>query len=460
MRPSFLENMSWAMAEVYASVTDRILVNLAHYFPYVQADDEIKGSFEYQAKMLAQMGQVNSETVDIIMDSLGGADAALRKVLEDAILESLRNEEPQLRKAAEKGLLGGAGFLPPEVTPNQMQAFRTYYNQAADKLNLVNTVMLESTESAYKNTVADISARIQRTQTILNTETGEVITGVTSYNKAMRDGVQRMVKNGLTGFIDHAGHHWSPEAYVAMDIRTTAFNTSREAVWERNAEYGNDLYQVSSKNAARPLCYPWQGKIISHSGMSGALAIGPTEVEIPAGNALAQGLTEPGLGALSPTGAGTTTDLDGNVIVVHSEDEIESFRRGGGLFGVNCGHFPMVFIPGVSVIREPPQDPEENAKAYEESQQQRALERKLREEKRDLEVLKAQGATEAEINAQKAKVRQASADIDTFCDDTGRTRRKNREYTPVNAEFPDKDTYGASPTEYRDRILSWFNNGR
>ena len=425
MRPSFLENMSWAMAEVYASVTDRILVNLAHYFPYVQADDEIKGSFEYQAKMLAQMGQVNSETVDIIMDSLGGADAALRKVLEDAILESIKNEEPQLRKAAEKGLLGGAGFLPPEVTPNQMQAFRTYYNQAADKLNLVNTVMLESTESAYRNTVADISARIQRTQTILNTETGEVITGVTSYNKAMHDGVQRMVKNGLTGFIDHAGHHWSPEAYVAMDIRTTVFNTSREAVWERNAEYGNDLYQVSSKNAARPLCYPWQGKVLSTSGRTG-----------------------------------TTTDLDGNEVIIHSEDEVESFRYGGGLFGVNCGHYPMVFIPGVSVIREPPQDPEENAKAYEESQQQRALERKLREEKRDLEVLKAQGASEAEITAQKAKVRQANHELEQFCDDTGRTRRKNREYTPVNAEFPDKDTYGASPTEYRDKILDWFNNGR
>ncbi|MBR4236432.1 MAG: hypothetical protein IKR85_10305 [Clostridia bacterium] len=139
---------------------------------------------------------------------------------------------------------------------------------------------------------------------------------------------------------------------------------------------------------------------------------------------------------LSTSGrTGTTTDLDGNEIIIHSEDEVESFRYGGGLFGVNCGHYPMVFIPGVSVIREPPQDPEENAKAYEESQQQRALERKLREEKRDLEVLKAQGATEAEINAQKAKVRQASNDLETFCDDTGRTRRKNREYTPVNASF-------------------------
>ena len=120
----------------------------------------------------------------------------------------------------------------------------------------------------------------------------------------------------------------------------------------------------------------------------------------------------------------------------NAEDIVQSFKQ---LETVNCGHYPMVFIPGVSVMREPPQDEEENAKAYEESQQQRALERKLREEKRDLEVLKAQGATEDELATQRAKVRQASHELETFCDDTGRTRRRSREYTPVNASFEGAD---------------------
>ena len=402
MRPAFLEQMSWAMAEVYGAVTDQILINLAHYFPYIKDESEVKGAFEYQARMLAQVGQVNKETVAIIAKNLAGADEALKQTLEAAILDALKNEEPALRKAAMNGMLYGQGFLPPEVTPNMMQAFQMYYKQSADKLNLVNTVMLESTQNAYTATVSDIANKIQRTQSILNTETGKVVTGVSTYNQAMRSGVKRMVENGLTGFIDHGGHHWSPEAYVAMDIRTTMFNTAREATWERNQEYGNDLYQVSTHNGARPLCYPWQGKILSTSGRTG-----------------------------------TTTDLDGNVHVIHSQDEVESFRYGGGLFGVNCRHYPMVWIPNVSTIKGTPQDPEENAKTYAESQQQRALERKLREEKRDLEVLKAQGADEDAIKAQKAKVRAASKDIQDFCDDTGRARHRNREYTPVNAEWPE-----------------------
>ena len=162
MRPSFLDNMSWAMAEVYGAVTDRILANLAKYFPYIQDAGEIRGSFEYQARMLAQIGQVNRETADIIAQSLDGADAALRQALEAAIMDALKNEEPKLRKAAEKGLLQGAGMLPPEVTPNQMQAFTAYYQQSADKLNLVNTVMLESTQAAYTATVTDAAAKIAR----------------------------------------------------------------------------------------------------------------------------------------------------------------------------------------------------------------------------------------------------------------------------------------------------------
>lgn len=400
MRPSFLDNMSWAMAEVYGAVTDRILINLAKYFPYIHNTPEDLDLFNYQARMLAQMGKVNSETVDIIAKSLDGADAALRAALEAAIVEALRNEEPALRKAAQQGLLNGAGMLPPEVTPNQMQAFSLYYQQSADKLNLVNTVMLESTEAAYQATVADAAVRIARSQSILNVGAGEVVTGVSSWNTAMHDAVAKMVENGLTGFIDHGGHRWSPEAYVAMDIRTTMFNTAREAVWERNEAYGNDLYQVSSHNGARPLCYPWQGKVISKADIERDVV-----------------------------------DMYGDTVHVYPQSET-SYGEAAGLFGVNCKHYPMTFIPGFSTLKGHPQDPEENAKTYAESQQQRALERKLREEKRDLEIMKAQGADEDALRAQRAKVSRASSDIDAFCDETGRARRRNREFTPINATWP------------------------
>lgn len=426
MRPALIDNMSWAMAEVYGSVTDRILINIARHFPYIKHGAEPLELFQYQVKKLAEIGQLNSETIDIIAGSLDGADAALRKSLEEAIRDALKDVEPTLRTAAEKGLLMGPGLAPPVVAPGQMQAFQSYYRQSADKLNLVNTVMLESTEAAYRATLSDVVAKVSRTQSILNAGAGEVVTGVSAWNEALHSSVAKMVENGLTGFIDHAGRHWSPEAYVAMDIRTTMHNTANAAVWERAEEYGSDIYQVSTHNGARPKCYPWQGKLISRTDWAR---------DVP--------------------------DIDGDMVHVYAQSET-SYGAADGLFGVNCKHYPTPFIPGFSALRGAPQSAEENAKTYEESQQQRALERKLRDEKLKLSVMKAQGETPEQIKAQQERVDKASSDIRKFCEDTGRTRRRNREYTPINAKFPPDDSYDPAefPTATRERINEFFKSGR
>ena len=393
--------MSWRMGEVYAAVTDRILINLARHFPVIAEGATPGGSWDYQIKKLAELGQVTRETEAIILESMKGADAALADLLEETIRESIKKVEPDLKKAAEKGLLLGEGFLPPETAPNMTQTFKAFYQQSADKLNLVNTVMLESTQEAYRATIADIAIRIERTQGILNAATGEVISGVSALNTAVRDAVQKMVENGITGYIDHGGHHWSPEAYATMDIRTTLANTSRAAVTEQMQEYGCDLFSVSWHDGARPLCYPWQGKVISESNWTG-------EVE----------------------------DLDGNKVHVYALNET-SYGEAAGLFGINCGHYKIPFVPGFSKARQPEQTEEQNAKEYEQSQEQRALERKYRYAKRDLMTAKARG-DEEEIARQKIRVKNARTELNDFCEETGRARRTNRERTPITAEWPDE----------------------
>jgi hypothetical protein len=200
MRPAFLDEMSWEMAEVYGAVTDRILINIARHFPYIHLGGEPLDLFNYQVRKLAEMGQVNSETIVIITKSLEGADEALQGCLEAAIVDALKPVEPTLRKAAEQGLLYGPGVIPPTVAPNQMQAFKSFYAQSADKMNLVNTVMLESTQAAYTATVSDVVNRIQHTQSILNVGTGEVVTGVSSWNTAMHDAVKKDGAERPNGF--------------------------------------------------------------------------------------------------------------------------------------------------------------------------------------------------------------------------------------------------------------------
>ena len=429
MNPAFLENMSWEMAEVYGAVNDQILINLAKYFPWFDKNNLPASSFAYQAKMLAQMGKINRETISIIKRNLTGANGALGDMLEQAIIDAIESTEPELVEAVKKGIFSPAGM--PIVAPNQMRAYQLYYQQAAQKLNLVNTVMLESTQSAYQQAVSgivaeiDLADRMARTQQYLDIAAGETITGVSSWNTALRHAMDRLTTGGITGFVDHAGRQWSAEAYVAMDIRTTVFNTGRAAVWETNQNFGNDLYIVSYHNGARPLCYPWQNKVIS-----------------------------------STNNARTVTDLDGNEIQVIAQSET-SYGQAAGLFGINCKHHPDPFIPGVSVIHGEPQNKEENDRVYAESQEQRALERKIREQKRDLMIMKEQGATPEEIKAQRAKIRQTDDDIDEFCEKTGRARRQNREGVYTKREFPDANKYdvAAFESKQKDLINQYYQNG-
>ena len=428
MNPAFLDEMSWEMAEVYGAITDQIVINMARLFPYVKVGGKVpESAFAYQSAMLAQMGQVNKQTIQIIRNNLSDADAALANVLEATIADAIKTAEPELYKGAKKGMVSPPAV--PILSPNQTRAFQLYYRQAADKLNLVNTVMLESTQDAYRQCISDVVSEYQlleamnRTQIALDTAAGETLTGVSSWNQAVKHATDRLKENGIYGFVDHAGRQWSPESYVAMDVRTTVFNTGRAAVWEENETFGNDLYIVSYHNGARPGCYDWQNKVISANNVSRDVV-----------------------------------DLDGNPVHVYAQQDT-TYGQAAGLFGINCKHYPTPFIPGVSAIRGQVQDKEANDKEYAESQEQRRLERKLREEKRDLEMLKAQGAPEDMIKAQRARVRAASDEIDTFCDETGRVRRRNRESVYMKREFPEGYDPTTFPREQQQRFDDYWKNG-
>ena len=93
MNPRFIEDMGWRMGEVYAAVTDRILINLARHFQYVKEGSAPGSAWDYQIRKLAEMGQVTRETEAIILDSMQGGDAALASLLEETIRESLEAME-------------------------------------------------------------------------------------------------------------------------------------------------------------------------------------------------------------------------------------------------------------------------------------------------------------------------------------------------------------------------------
>lgn len=380
------------IAKVYQEVTDQVLENIARHFN----TGKNLASQDWQMKKLAELGQVQRETIKIIAKGTGQNADMIQVALENAMSQALKDVEPALREAALAGMMQDPGEL--TASKALQQVLQSYLEQATDHTNLVNTVMLESGLQSFRTVVNDVVQYEQAVmlkqqagaaQEILNAETGKVLTGVSTRQEALKRAIKRMADNGLTGFVDRGGHNWTPEAYVNMDIRTTAGNVATQAVFARNEDYGNDLVWVPTKAGARKLCYPWQGKLISTSNRTG-----------------------------------TVKDARGRDVEIIPLNRT-SYGEPAGLWGINCGHTPPnPFIPGLSLIRGDVPSEKKNDKEYAESQQQRYIERQIRYAKREAATLKAAGLDTADADA---KVKRYQADMRAFIEETGRTRRRDRE---------------------------------
>ena len=388
--------------------TAQLIINIAQHFKTGRG----LATQAWEALKLSEMGQLTNESIEIIAANTGQKADAVRAALEEGIKTSLADEETMLQNAADKGYVKTtAGTL--ETSQHVRDLVDAYVAQAEDDMNLVNTVMLQSTQNRYQMAIqqvvnaeeaaqiealtgaksaAELAKQMEKVQRTLNAATGSTLLGNESRQKALRGAIATLANEGITGFIDAGGHHWTPEAYINMDIRTTVGNVARQAQKTRAAEYGVDTFQVSRHAAARPLCAPYQGWICSWSG-----------------------------------GGYTVEDLYGNQYTVHNINET-SYGQPAGLFGINCGHNPLTFVPGYSVPRAQeltPEEEQENALQYAQSQQQRYLEREVRHAKTEALAYDAAGDKEGFVLASQ-KVKQTQADYAAFCKQTGRTPRTDR----------------------------------
>lgn len=389
LTPEAILKLSEPIEQVYSNVVDALLINIAKHFNTGKA----LSTQEWEIKKLSELGQLNKESIEIIANLTGQAPEMVKVALESVVVDATKDMEPELKKAVSKGAIQPAAADNVLASESIKQALTSYDLQAANKLNLVNTTMLESTQNLFKKIVTNtvnIERQMQAAQQILNTATGKVITGTESRTQALRQALMDVQKEGITGFYDRAGRKWSPEAYINMDIRTTVHNTAIEAVKLRQEDYGVDIFQVTWHSGARPLCYPYQRRYFSWNNKSG-------------------------------------TFYDGNG-KQHRYYPISSTSYGkpAGLFGINCGHDPITIIPGVSIPNKyPDENKEKNDRIYEESQEQRYIERKIRYAKQKAVMLDKAGDKEG-FAKEAAKIKNLRAEYTAFCKKTGRTKRLDR----------------------------------
>lgn len=73
---------------------------------------------------------------------------------------------------------------------------------------------------------------------------------------------------GITGFTDMAGRNWSLTSYTEMAARTSIHNAARQGVIDGVRATGRDLVMISGSPACCDLCAPWEGQVVSLDGMT------------------------------------------------------------------------------------------------------------------------------------------------------------------------------------------------
>ncbi|MCI6044263.1 phage minor capsid protein [bacterium] len=378
---------------LYGDLETLIMQNIIRH---VQNYDQLIDSDTWLLQKLAEIGKLNAENMKLISRYAGLSATAVQRMLDETADIVMERVEPGLNALERRGVIDGA--IPANKSKNVKASIKAVKRQAWDSLNACNTTMLYKSMDAYKKLVNDTveqAKEIENKQEFLDTIGKHVnaqAIGAESRQQAIRNTIKEFNERGIPAFVDKSGREWEPEAYVSMTLRTTAGNTATETMMARMEDRGLSLIQVSEHPGSRPKCAKDQGKIFDRNN-----------------------------------GSGYTTDLHGKKVRYYPLRE-SSYGEPDGLFGINCGHHGVPFIPGVSIQRYfPTKDMEENDALYKKIQTQRSMERAIRKQKRLCTLYDETGDTEA---FEKAAVRLKSreAQIKEFTDkNPDLVRRKDRE---------------------------------
>lgn len=397
--------ISEPVEQMYMDCAAQLLVNICSHFK----SDKKLAIADWETQKLSELGALTDESIAIIAKTTGKSEKEIKKAVFAGMEKEVSAAEAVLSQAASAGKIQGV-YTSWEASESVKAVLNNLTGQAVEHSNIVNTVMLQSTRTRYINaiqfavteelalierlqsasSIEMLDDQLARTQRALNASTMSVATGAETREAALRRTVKQLAKQGITGYIDAGGHHWSPEAYINMDIRTTVHNAAIQGQKARSADYGVYVFQISSHAGARPLCAPYQGKFYSWNDDSGVVE-----------------------------------DRQGNRYK-YEPIKNTSYGQAAGIFGINCGHRPNTFISGYSKARfEPTEDEAENTRLYQLSQDQRQKERAIRNEKTAALCYEAAGDKEAAAAATK-RAREKSAEYRAFCKANDITPRMNR----------------------------------
>ena len=323
----------------------------------------LTGTDEWQAWVLEQAGGNLDEIQKALAKSTGKSQQEIAKIFKDSGIQAAKAD-------AEAAAVTFSG-----LSPGMMAIITDAYERTVGEI----TNITRTTAGATNQTFIDIC----------DAAYWKVRTGAQSYTAAMIEGIKELGQ--VQPIVRYpSGHKDTLEVAVLRCIRTGVAQSSGNMTIQQCKDMGWNHVLVSQHLGARvsdtdPIAdhAGWQGKVYCIAGKDAQFD-----------------------NLLDATG--------------YPENPL-------GLCGYNCRHSFTPFLPGVSRNNNKPIDTEANRRAYELSQTQRAMERRIRAQKRKCAALHT-AVKSCEDTAGKAKLQEK------YAQSAKRLQDQNAAYTKFCAD--------------------------
>lgn len=317
-----------------------------------------------------EMGFLYQDIITLVAKYSNSTYEEVAKIFEEAGTKTLKFDDKIYKEA-------GLNPVSIKQSPGMAQMLNATIEKTSGNLqNLVMTTANTAQTQFYNS---------------MNKAYMEVSTGVKSYTQSIIDTIKDISSQGAV-ITYPSGRNMSLESAVRMNIITGVNQTCGKLQELRADELGWDLMELTAHSGARPEHAIWQGKIVSRSGQKGYLSL----------------------------------------------DDI-GYGKATGFKGVNCRHdwYPYHKDSSKTYTQEQLNEWEneeveyngERISKYDATQMQRAFERKIRKDKKDLRAQQAILTSnnkdinieevQAEIRNIKATQRQHNTQLNDFLEQTG-----------------------------------------
>lgn len=335
--------------------------------------------------------------------AIGESKARIKRMIGEAIEEAGLRVDDIYNQAAQSDYVrnreiyeaAGQDYLPYEENTWLQQVVEAARAQTKDSLrpleNITKTTGFNVSMGGGKKVFTPLSEYLERS---LDKAMTGIATGAQTYNQAIGEVINEMTSSGIR-IVDYASGRSDRIEVAARRAVMTGVAQMTDKVNEKNAEQlGTDYWEVDWHAGARNTGtgylnhQGWQGKVYDSDGMR----------------------TVCGLGQML------------------------------GFAGINCYHVRFPFIPGVSQRKYTDdwleeQNRRENEKkvyrgkeydTYAALQHQRKLERTIRKQKQEVELLKRAGTDEEALNAAKSRLRLTDKAYTEFSREMGLRQQRDR----------------------------------